>query len=161
MTWTTPPPRRHGEHCPAKNASGEPDSVADRVDAQSRAITASGMRKASVEVLARCAAALMLSLFAYAAIKRWQEEPNRITLLLLVVGAFVTLGLSLFARVPFRRDWTPFAFICAVGGTFYFLAVRLSKQGAVSRDSRRVLTVYRVVVAGYMRGPSAYFSERL
>lgn len=126
MTWTTPPPERHGEHCPAKNRSGEPGSVADRVDAQPRAFTASGMRAASVEVLARCAAALMFSLFAYAAIKRWQQEPNRITLLLLVVGAFVTLGFSLFARVPMRRDWTPFAFICAVGGTFYFLAVRLA-----------------------------------
>jgi protein-S-isoprenylcysteine O-methyltransferase Ste14 len=47
-------------------------------------------------------------------------------LLLLVVSAFMTLGLSLFARVPIKRDWTPFAFICSVGGTFYFLAVRLS-----------------------------------
>jgi hypothetical protein len=68
----------------------------DRLDAQPRAITASGMRAASVEVLARCAAALS----------------------------------------------------------------RLSMQGVLSRDSRRVLTVYRVDVAGWKRGPSAYFPAR-
>ncbi|MFM0031055.1 isoprenylcysteine carboxylmethyltransferase family protein [Paraburkholderia madseniana] len=68
----------------------------------------------------------MLSIFTYAAVKQWLAAPTRITLLLLVVSAFMTLGLSLFARVPIHRDWTPFAFICSVGGTFYFLAVRLS-----------------------------------
>jgi hypothetical protein len=45
---------------------------------------------------------------------------------LLVAGVFVSLGPSLFACVPLGCDWTPFAFICAVGGSFYFLAVRLS-----------------------------------
>ncbi|OLL28528.1 isoprenylcysteine carboxyl methyltransferase [Burkholderia sp. SRS-W-2-2016] len=84
------------------------------------------LREAVVEILARVAAATLLSLFAYAAIKRWLADPTRITLVLLVVGAFVTVGLSLFARVPLRRDWTPFAFVCAIGGTFYFLAVRLA-----------------------------------
>ncbi|MFL9868852.1 isoprenylcysteine carboxylmethyltransferase family protein [Paraburkholderia fungorum] len=68
----------------------------------------------------------MLSIFTYAAVKQWLAAPTRVTLLLLVVSAFMTLGLSLFARVPIKRDWTPFAFICSVGGTFYFLAVRLS-----------------------------------
>ncbi|NML32795.1 isoprenylcysteine carboxylmethyltransferase family protein [Paraburkholderia sp. G-4-1-8] len=84
------------------------------------------LRDALVEILTRVAAATLLSLFAYGAIKRWLADPTRITLVLLVVGACVTVGLSLFSRVPSRRDWTPFAFICAVGGTFYFLAVRLS-----------------------------------
>lgn len=88
--------------------------------------SAAGLRVASVEILTRCGAALMLTLFAHAAVKQWLAQPTRITLLLLVLGAFVTLGLSLFARVPLKRDWTPFAFICSVGGTFYFLAVRLS-----------------------------------
>jgi protein-S-isoprenylcysteine O-methyltransferase Ste14 len=87
---------------------------------------AGGMREASIEILARSAAALMLSIFTYAAVKRWLAAPTRITLLLLVVSAFMALGLSLFTRVPIKRDWTPFAFICSVGGTFYFLAVRLS-----------------------------------
>ncbi|WP_253189807.1 methyltransferase family protein [Paraburkholderia fungorum] len=68
----------------------------------------------------------MLALFAYAAVRRWHADPTRITLLLLVVGVFMSMGLALFARVPIRRDWTPFALICSIGGTFYFLAVRLS-----------------------------------
>jgi len=43
-----------------------------------------------------------------------------------VVGACFTVGLSLFARVPVKRDWRPLAFICSMGGTYYFLAVRLA-----------------------------------
>lgn len=84
-----------------------------------------GLRHALVEVTARVAAATMLSLFAYAAITQWRAAPSRITLLLLVVSAFVTVGLSLFSRVPVKRDWRPLAFICSMGGTYYFLAVRL------------------------------------
>lgn len=68
----------------------------------------------------------MLAIFAYAAIRRWHAEPTRITLLLLVVGLFMSIGLALFARVPTRRDWTPLALIFSLGGTFYFLGVQLS-----------------------------------
>ncbi|WP_408216633.1 methyltransferase family protein [Paraburkholderia sediminicola] len=85
-----------------------------------------GLRHALVEVAARLGAALMLSLFAYAAIAEWRTQPSRITLLLLVVAACFTVGLSLFTRVPMKRDWRPFAFFCSMGGTYYFLAVRLA-----------------------------------
>ncbi|MGF6770364.1 protein-S-isoprenylcysteine O-methyltransferase Ste14 [Paraburkholderia sp. GAS199] len=85
-----------------------------------------GMRDALIEVASRVGAATMLSLFGYATILQWRAQPSRITLLLLVVSAFVTVGLSLFSRVPVRRDWRPFAFICSMGGTYYFLAVRLA-----------------------------------
>ncbi|WP_418939834.1 methyltransferase family protein [Paraburkholderia bryophila] len=83
-------------------------------------------RRALVEIAARVGAASMLSLFAYGAIRQWLAAPQRITLLLLVVSAFVTIGLSLFSRIPAKRDWRPLAFICSMGGTYYFLAVRLS-----------------------------------
>ncbi|VVD33535.1 methyltransferase family protein [Paraburkholderia dioscoreae] len=85
-----------------------------------------GVRHALVEVATRVGAATMLSLFACAAIAQWWAAPSRITLLLLVVAACFTVGLSLFTRVPTRRDWRPFAFICSMGGTYYFLAVRLA-----------------------------------
>jgi protein-S-isoprenylcysteine O-methyltransferase Ste14 len=88
--------------------------------------SAVGLRHALVEVVARAGAALMLSLFAYAAITQWRAAPSRITLLLLVVAACFTVGLSLFTRVPMKRDWRPFAFICSMGGTYYFFAVRLA-----------------------------------
>jgi protein-S-isoprenylcysteine O-methyltransferase Ste14 len=88
--------------------------------------SAVGLRHALVEVVARAGAALMLSLFAYAVITQWRAAPSRITLLLLVVAACFTVGLSLFTRVPMKRDWRPFAFICSMGGTYYFLAVRLA-----------------------------------
>ncbi|WP_408502752.1 methyltransferase family protein [Paraburkholderia sediminicola] len=87
---------------------------------------AGGWREALVEVSSRVAAVLMLSVFAYAAVTQWRAAPTRITLLLLVVTAFVTVGLSLVTRVPVKRDWRPLAFICAMGGTYYFLAVRLT-----------------------------------
>ncbi|WP_408263223.1 methyltransferase family protein [Paraburkholderia phytofirmans] len=85
-----------------------------------------GLREAVVEIAARAGAATMLSLFAYAAITQWRAAPSRITLLFLVVSACFTVGLSLVSRVPMRRDWRPFAFLCAMGGTYYFLAVRLA-----------------------------------
>src|SRR5579859_2826455 len=107
-------------------ANGDPAGAVPRVDDLDDLTPAGGIREALTEILARAAAALMLSIFTYAAVKQWLAAPTRITLLLLVVSAFMTLGLSLFARVPIHRDWTPFAFICSVGGTFYFLAVRLS-----------------------------------
>jgi protein-S-isoprenylcysteine O-methyltransferase Ste14 len=90
------------------------------------AASVGGSRQALVEVAARTGAATMLSLFAYAAIVQWRATPSRITLLLLVVSACLTVGLSLFSRVPMKRDWRPFAFMCSMGGTYYFLAVRLA-----------------------------------
>lgn len=126
MTKTTPSRECNTEGCLQNDTIGDPAGSVPRTDGRDGVMPAGGMREALVEILARCAAALMLSIFTYAAIRQWLAAPTRITLLLLVVSAFMTLGLSLFARVPIKRDWTPFAFICSVGGTFYFLAVRLS-----------------------------------
>ncbi|WP_439899734.1 methyltransferase family protein [Paraburkholderia phymatum] len=77
------------------------------------------------EVTARVCAAVMMGIFSYAAILHWLADPGRVTLLLLVVTQCFTVGLSLFARVPVRRDLTPFAYICSMGATYYFLAVQL------------------------------------
>ena len=126
MTKTTPSREFDGEGRLQDATIVGPASTAPRADGGDGVMPAGGMREALTEILARVAAALMLSIFTYAAVKQWLAAPTRITLLLLVVSAFMTLGLSLFARVPIHRDWTPFAFICSVGGTFYFLAVRLS-----------------------------------
>ncbi|SIT50186.1 Isoprenylcysteine carboxyl methyltransferase (ICMT) family protein [Paraburkholderia piptadeniae] len=79
-----------------------------------------------LEVMSRVCAALMLSIFSYMAILHWRADPGRITLLLLVVTECFTVGLSLFARVPVRRDWSPFAWFCSMGATYYFLAVQLA-----------------------------------
>ncbi|NPT43570.1 DUF1295 domain-containing protein [Paraburkholderia sp. 1N] len=126
MTKTTPSREFDTEGCLQDDTIGGPAGAVPCADSRDAVMPASGLREASIEILARSAAALMLSIFTYSAVRQWLAAPTRITLLLLVVSAFMTLGLSLFARVPIKRDWTPFAFICSVGGTFYFLAVRLS-----------------------------------
>ncbi|WP_118178778.1 methyltransferase family protein [Paraburkholderia phosphatilytica] len=79
-----------------------------------------------LELVARGSSAFLLGTFAWFAIVHWRADPARITLLLLVVAECLTVGLALFARVPVRRDWTPIAFVCAICGTYYFLAIRLT-----------------------------------
>lgn len=83
-------------------------------------------REFVIELACRSASATLLAIFAYGAIRQWLAAPARITLVLLVVTACVTVGLSLFSKVPARRDWTPTAFLLSVGGTYYFLAVQLA-----------------------------------
>lgn len=100
-------------------ASREPRSEAAATGASQRAVDV------LVEVTSRVCAALMLSIFSYMAIVHWRADPGRITLLLLMVSECGTLGLSLFTRVPARRDWTPFAYFCSMGASYYFLAVQL------------------------------------
>jgi protein-S-isoprenylcysteine O-methyltransferase Ste14 len=118
MTTTTP-----SQNLPlAVNIDGATTTRAVPVEADN----AAGLRHAVVEVAARAGAATMLSLFAYAAITQWLAAPSRVTLVFLVVSACFTVGLSLVTRVPMKRDWRPFAFMCSMGGTYYFLAVRLA-----------------------------------
>jgi protein-S-isoprenylcysteine O-methyltransferase Ste14 len=89
-------------------------------------ISTYGLSRALLEIAARTCTALLLGLFAYFAIVNWRADPGRITLLLIVVAECVTVGLSLFARTPVRRDWSPFALVCSICGTYYFLAVQLA-----------------------------------
>ncbi|NUA29442.1 methyltransferase family protein [Cupriavidus basilensis] len=83
-------------------------------------------RDMALEMSLRIATALLLGLFAYAAIKHWLADPTRITLLLIVVAECLTAGLSLIVRVPARRDWSLVAVLCSLGGTYYFMAIQLA-----------------------------------
>lgn len=91
-----------------------------------RKISTSSLSRELLEIAARTCSAVLLGVFAYFAFVHWRADPGRITLLLIVVAEFFTVGLSLFARTPVRRDWTPFAFVCSICGTYYFLAVQLA-----------------------------------
>ena len=84
------------------------------------------LREAALEVSLRSATALVLAAFAYAAIRQWLADPTRITLLLMVVTNCLTVALSLFVRVPTRRDWSPAAVLCSLFATYYFLAIQLA-----------------------------------
>lgn len=79
-----------------------------------------------IEVGARVGTGSLLAFFVYSTIIHWLADPTRITLILLVIAECMTLGYSLFSRVPVRRDWTPLAFVCSIGATYYFLAVQLA-----------------------------------
>jgi protein-S-isoprenylcysteine O-methyltransferase Ste14 len=79
-----------------------------------------------IELSARTATALLSLLFAVEVFHFWRADPTRITLILLLITEFGSIGLVLFARVPPRRDWAPLTFFAAIGATFYFLALRLA-----------------------------------
>lgn len=79
-----------------------------------------------LDVLLRGLAAASLSFFAYGALVNWWANPQRITLLLLVITEGVTVGLVLFAREARKRDWQPLSVTFTLVATFYFLALTLS-----------------------------------
>lgn len=83
------------------------------------------LHRIMLEISARVCTVLLFGLFAYSAIMHWRADPTRITLLLLVVSECLVVGFSLFSRIPARRDWTLFAFLSTVAGTYYFVVVLL------------------------------------
>lgn len=101
-------------------------TLSDEYTGQAESRIRSTVFEMSMEVAARTLAALLLGAFACDAWVRWQADPSRITLLLFAFAGCLTVGLSLFTHVPKRRDWRPFAFLCSIGGTYYFLAVSLA-----------------------------------
>lgn len=78
------------------------------------------------ELSIRILTAGVLSLFAWKAIHQWLAAPGRVTLLLLVIAACVTTGLSLFARIPKQRDWRPLVVLLSIGGTYGFALYQLA-----------------------------------
>ncbi|MFX1716239.1 methyltransferase family protein [Paraburkholderia sp. A1RO-5L] len=87
--------------------------------------TSQPLSKIMLEILVRVSAVLLFGLFTYNAIMHWRADPARMTLLLLVVSECLVAGLSLFGRVPVRRDWAPLAFLASMAGTYYFIALKL------------------------------------
>ncbi len=83
------------------------------------------LREMVVEISARLVVGLLLSVFAYSAFVQWRLAPERTTLLLMMTATLVTVGLSLFARIPARRDFRPMSVLMSVGGSFYFLGIEL------------------------------------
>lgn len=79
-----------------------------------------------IELGARVCSVTVLGLFAYSIYLQWRMNPGRITLILLLVSAVLTVGISAFAKLPRRRDWHPVAVCFSIGGTFYYLAYQLT-----------------------------------
>jgi protein-S-isoprenylcysteine O-methyltransferase Ste14 len=78
-----------------------------------------------VELGARVSSVTVLGVFAYLTYIPWRQNPGRITLVLLLVSAALTVGLSAFAKLPKRRDWHPVAVCFSLGGSFYCLTYQL------------------------------------
>ncbi|NTZ07325.1 methyltransferase family protein [Burkholderia metallica] len=79
-----------------------------------------------IELGARVASVTVLGVFAYLIYMSWRSDPSRITLILLLVSAVLTVGMSAFAKLPTRRDWHPVAVCFSLGGSFYCLAYQLT-----------------------------------
>ncbi|MPV55581.1 isoprenylcysteine carboxyl methyltransferase [Burkholderia sp. HI2761] len=79
-----------------------------------------------IELGARVLSVTVLGVFAYLIYMSWRSDPSRITLILLLVSAVLTVGMSAFAKLPTRRDWHPVAVCFSLGGSFYCLAYQLT-----------------------------------
>ncbi|NTZ85062.1 DUF1295 domain-containing protein [Burkholderia metallica] len=79
-----------------------------------------------IELGSRVASVTVLGVFAYLIYMSWRSDPSRITLILLLVSAVLTVGMSAFAKLPTRRDWHPVAVCFSLGGSFYCLAYQLT-----------------------------------
>ncbi|TDR80252.1 methyltransferase family protein [Paludibacterium purpuratum] len=78
------------------------------------------------EILLRACAVLAGSWFVHASWHQWRLQPNRLSLLLLMLGEGTVVLLLLISKVPKRRDWHPVSLFCTLVATYYFLAVRLT-----------------------------------
>ena len=79
----------------------------------------------ATEIVLRTLTAAVLSLFVISAAHQYLKDTSRITLIVFGLSGVLTIGLAIFARVPFERDWNPFSLAAALCGTFYFLAFRI------------------------------------
>ncbi|MDR0245690.1 MAG: isoprenylcysteine carboxylmethyltransferase family protein [Burkholderia sp.] len=79
-----------------------------------------------IELCARVSSVTVLGVFAYLIYMPWRSDPSRITLILLLVSAVLTVGMSAFAKLPKRRDWHPVAVCFSLGGSFYCLTYQLT-----------------------------------
>ncbi|AOJ25238.1 isoprenylcysteine carboxylmethyltransferase family protein [Burkholderia seminalis] len=79
-----------------------------------------------IELCARVASVTVLGVFAYLIYIPWRSDPSRITLILLLVSAVLTVGMSAFAKLPKQRDWHPVAVCFSLGGSFYCLTYQLT-----------------------------------
>jgi protein-S-isoprenylcysteine O-methyltransferase Ste14 len=96
---------------------------------------AATLRLYLVELSIRILTAAVLSLFAWKAIYQWRAAPGRVTLLLLVVAACMTTGLSLFSRIPKQRDWRPLVLLFSIGGTYGFTLYKLAPGVKLAPES--------------------------
>ncbi|WP_434715406.1 hypothetical protein [Paraburkholderia sp. A3RO-2L] len=101
-------------------------AAADNRPAAVELETSQPLSKIMLETSVRTCAALLFGLFAYRATMHWWADPARITLLLLVVSECIVVVLSLFARIPGKRDWMPLALLSSIAGSYYFIAVQLA-----------------------------------
>lgn len=79
-----------------------------------------------IELGARVSSVTVLGVFAYLIYIPWRLDPSRITLILLLISAVLTVGMSAFAKLPKRRDWHPAAVCLSLGGSFYCLTYQLT-----------------------------------
>lgn len=79
-----------------------------------------------IELGARVSSVTVLGVCAYMLYLQWRLDTSRITLILLLVPAVLTVGLSAFANLPRQRDWHPVAVFFSLAGSFYCLAYQLT-----------------------------------
>ncbi len=79
-----------------------------------------------LDLVFKLGAVAMLGYFAYGALGEWQRNPSRITLLLAVISACVSVTVSLASRTPTTRNMRPLAVFLTLGATYYYPALVLT-----------------------------------
>jgi protein-S-isoprenylcysteine O-methyltransferase Ste14 len=86
-----------------------------------------GISKADlVDFCFKLGAVTTLSYFAYDAIREWLKNPSRVTLLLIVLSACISVTVSLASRKPTIRNMSPFAVFLTLAATYYYPALVLT-----------------------------------
>jgi len=79
----------------------------------------------SLEIGSRLLWAGLVSIFAVKIYIAFSQQPN-INLLLLFMSEVITVGLLIFARIPTKTDYRPYALLITTVATFYFLVIEIS-----------------------------------
>jgi protein-S-isoprenylcysteine O-methyltransferase Ste14 len=78
------------------------------------------IRRNIFEIAIRLMALTAGALFVHRAGLAYLSDPNRITLLLLLLSETVTFVIMLLSRRPSVRDWHPLTIVCTLGASFLY-----------------------------------------
>ncbi len=97
----------------------------------------------SLEIATRLFWASLVSIFAVKIYNAFLQQPS-INLLLLFMGEVLIVGLLIFARIPTKTDYRPYALLITTVATFYFLVIEVSPDQSTRLASQVVAGIIQL-----------------